>query len=85
MIFDKITPYVGKLKGFEKKTVAVNELLPPFERSKHGNVFDISDTGFQLVLDEVSGIVKVVVAGIDRGFGKLQDICSVARFEYGPT
>lgn len=83
IIVDKITPYVEKLKGFERKVVAVNEVLPPFERNKHHNsAFDIAQTGFQLVLNEVPGIVNLVVAETDRGFNKLQNLASVARFEY---
>ena len=83
MIFDKITPYVEKLKSFEKKIVAVNEVLPPFERNNHhSSAFDIAQTGFQLVLNEVPGIVNIVVAEADRGFNKLQNLASIASFEY---
>ncbi len=83
IVVDLISPYINKLKGFEKKIVAVNEVLPPFERNKrHASAFDIAQTGFQLVLNERPGIVNLVVAELDRGYGTLGDVASVAMFEY---
>ncbi|MBW3016402.1 hypothetical protein KY309_02220 [Candidatus Woesearchaeota archaeon] len=82
LVADKITPYVEKLVGFANKEVLVKDVLPPFERTPNFPAFDIPDTGFKLVLSESKGLVRVVVAEIDRGFGNLDNLCSVARFEY---
>ncbi|GEM_PF-6447228 len=83
IIFDKITPYVSRLKSFEKKKVAFNEVLPPFEKNCYrDSAFDIADTGFHLVLNERAGLVKIVVAELDVGFGVLRDVAAIASFEY---